>query len=436
MTLIQNIKHKKNPVSSRKHAGAYSKTVANGMKMTAPENDLMDMQPNQSQSSVPSIQPKLSVDKELPADKKEPLAELNQKDFQKKVFSDANVMVNGLCPQFGVDQSTGIVKPLGSNPCNDMKKVADGERKYGCCCLCVMTDPKRNDWKIRFSDFTGPQTDRRVPEIVVPPIKSFFKYGSWTKPDDKGKEKIAILDPVVIFGHELCGHAAVEEMGAQEKQVDRVRTDEHDHAVRIQNEIAKEQGVADDELRAEAAEGSHRGETTIHFTLEDFPFNATSISDLPKGQREALNKAAAFARDKNTWIDILGHSDTVGSEAAKKAVSIARARAVKRFLIENAGLHFFIQKHGLFTKRYTHVEGRSDKDADKVDGAIFGAPDPKLRRVQVIMSTRPAAALNPDPSTPTEVQKVGPEKPDKVKEIKKSGNPCEKLIVDKAWPKV
>ena len=272
MTLLQNIENKKQFVPSRKHGGAFTKIAANGMQMSVQEKDQLDIRPITDHDAAPTLQPKLKVDNVVPKDKSEPLAELDQKQFEKKVFSDADVMVRGLCPQFGVNQSTGIVKPLGSNPCDDIDKVADGKMKHGCCCLCIMTDPKRNDWTIRFSDFTGPHTDRRVPEIVVPPIKSFFKYGSWTKPDKQGKEKIAMLDPVTIFGHELCGHAVIEELGAQEKQVDRLRTDEHDPAVRIQNEIALEQGVSAEDLRAEADEGSHRGETTIHFTLERFSF--------------------------------------------------------------------------------------------------------------------------------------------------------------------
>ena len=179
----------------------------------------------------------------------------------------------------------------------------------------------------------------------------------------------------------------------------------------------------------------HIGEkqrSTSHW--KDFPFNATSIGQLPSGQQKALRKAAAFALKEDTWIDILGHSDTVGSESAKKSVSENRARAVQHFLMRE-GLGYYIQEHDLIAERYTRVEGRSDHDALEVKGAIIGAPDRRLRRVQIILSTRPAGAQNPVSVTPKVVDEVGPEKPEKVTDILENGNPCEKLLVGVAWKK-
>jgi hypothetical protein len=376
----------------------------------------------------------LVVDDTVPADPNEPASGLSQSAFRARVFPQANALVQGLCDQFEVDQGNGEVQSTSGNVCDDLDDVANSPTNpLGCCCLCIMTDPNVNAWTLTISEFEGPHTDPGARDVVVHPFGSMFDFGNWAVPDAAtGNERLVGIDPVTILGHELCGHAALDELGAHAANADRVRSNVHDSTVRVQNEIGHEQGVAVNDDRAEAAQGTHRGESTANVTLVNFPFNATSISQLPIGQQNALRIVANFALANDMWIDILGHSDTVGSPSAKQQVSQNRADAVQRFLI-GRGLTRIFDRRGLTgIDRYTRVEGRSDNDL--LPGAVIGAPDPNLRRVDIIMTTRPAGAQNPVTGTPTTITNVLPDNPANVANLKQSGNACEQLLVGIAWP--
>lgn len=382
-----------------------------------------------------TIRRRVKVDDTVPSNANEPAKSLSQSAFRARVFPQADALIKGLCDLFQVNSSTGEVEPISGNPC---EKLEGGERHskndLGCCCLCVITAKGTRTWSLVISEFQGPHTDTAGLKVVVHPFGSDFGFGNWAVPDSAtGTERLVAIDPVTILGHELCGHAALLELDAHAASADRVRSDVHDSTVRVQNAIGREQGVAVSDDRAQARQGTHRGESTINATLTDFPFNASSISRLPGGQRRALQKIANFAVANRLWIDILGHSDTIGSSTAKLAVSQNRANAVKRFLV-GEGLTEIFNRRGLAgVARYTRVEGRSDFDL--LPGSVPVVRDSKLRRVEIIMTSRPAGAQNPVPATPgLPTTKVDPANAKKVADLKKSKNRCEKSLVDVAWP--
>ncbi len=416
--------------------GQYQPNTSEGKKLLAHE---LTHVKQQKVNNTNRIQRKLSVDKAKPTDINEPASQLSQDDFEKRVIKQSDALVQGLCSKFHVDNQ-GEVKPKSTSFCKDREAVTQEDQELGCCCLCIMTDPNRNPWTLTISEFKGPRTDPNegVRNIRVHPIESVFKFHNWTVPEDDGSEALVRIDPIMVFGHELCGHAALFELGANEKQVDpgRVSNNEHDNAVRIQNALENERDtVADVRDRAEANQGTHRGESTVNVTISDFKFNQSNLITLPDHQKETLIKVARFALENDMWIDILGHSDTVGSEAAKQKVSDNRAATAKRFLI-SVGLSAKFSKHGLKNvDRYTRVEGRSD--FDKFPGSQEGVQDPKLRRVEIIMSSRPAGAQNPVPGTPLakdDKVDIGPDNPTRVNQLKNSDDPCIKKLINIAWP--
>ncbi len=391
-------------------------------------------QKNSSGKKVNGIQRKLKVDDTVPSDPNEPAHTLSQNAFRTQAFSQANDLVQGLCNQFQVNQGTGMVEPVSKTFCNDTDEVANrANNQLGCCCLCTIADPGANLWTIRMTEIEGPHTNPGNNTVVVHPINSVFNFGHWTANDPAtGGERTVISNQIVIFGHELCGHATLLELKAHAPHVSRLESNVHDSTVRVQNAIANEQGVSVNDDRGLAAQGVHRGESLTMVTLDNFPFNASNTSQLPAAQQRTLARVAAFANVNNFWIDILGHSDTVGSADAKLSVSQQRAKAARQFLLDQ-GISNTISSHGLTNvDRFTRVEGRSDFDL--LPGAVIGSPDPNLRRVDIILVNFPAGAQNPVGATPTTIRQVDPEHPARVAALKNHGNACEQLLVGTAWP--
>jgi hypothetical protein len=161
---------------------------------------------------------------------------------------------------------------------------------------------------------------------------------------------------------------------------------------------------------------------------------------VPSGELGKITLAKSFINANNTWVDLFGHSDGVGSPAAKLAVSQDRAAAVRTALTSGSTpVSTTISKTfggtgsagtGTVTvsgPRFTAVTGRSDFDP------IPGATDRDLRRVDIFMPTRPAGAEVPNTGTPTAVNPVGPSSLSNVFNRLISGTDCDRRLLAAAW---
>ncbi|CAM2191919.1 Outer membrane protein A [Paraburkholderia kururiensis] len=74
------------------------------------------------------------------------------------------------------------------------------------------------------------------------------------------------------------------------------------------------------------------------FTIQGealFPFGKSSLDSMLPGGRAELDAALAkiHAEDGVTHIDVVGHTDRIGSEESNRALSQARAETVKRYFV-------------------------------------------------------------------------------------------------------
>jgi outer membrane protein OmpA-like peptidoglycan-associated protein len=303
-----------------------------------------------------------------------------------------DILMNSLCRHYRVNSSSGEVE--SSSPL-DPAVLAAGINATGCCCLNVITDPAASEWTIELSQTIGSHTRFDSRQIYLQPTNSPIELGSYTA---SGDYTIQGMGPVIVAGHEICGHAALEEIRVHPEMQDRTTTDVHDPSVQIENLIASEQGVPASEQRGLAASGPHRGESTARMTIRNYRFNGT---DIPGVEQTRVRDAARFIRQNDSFVDILGHSDNVGSPAAKQHVSDERAGKVKNALINIWGVPRKITKHGLTNvDRFTRVEGMSDTQPPP--SPLNLNPD-NWRRVEIYMAGYPAGAQTPPSGTPTTV---------------------------------
>jgi outer membrane protein OmpA-like peptidoglycan-associated protein len=371
----------------------------------------------QQQTSAPKLQKKLAVNPSHPslAPLSDPAASLTS--LQRLSMMDN--LIQGLCDEFEVEPNTGevLTKSLTSPDPNDL--VA-GSKPAGCCCLNILmraTTP----WIIEVSQVVGPQTLSQTHQVVLSPTNTPVEFGSFT-----GTGTLAFQGNVPAAGHELCGHAALEELSAHPSSQDRTITDVHDPTVRIENLIATEQGVPATDLRGLAGAGLHRGESVDRITIQNYPFRGTNV---PSTELSKLQFAVDYIKENESFVDILGHSDNKGSATAKQGTSDIRASKVKTELI-NRGVPSNITKFGLTgVNRFTHVEGVSDTQP----------PPPPLqanlqnwRRVEILIAGFPAGAQNPPIGTPTTVT-PHVQSPN-VPTLKTSADPCTQFLVSGAYP--
>lgn len=375
----------------------------------------------QQRTTGPQVQRRLTVNPSHPAiaPATDPAASLTSAQR----FTMMDTLIQSLCDDFAVDHATGdVLSKSLSTP--DRAALASGSKPTGCCCLAVLTDTPAT-WTIEVSQVVGPQTISTSRQVVLSPTTTPVEFGSFTPAGS-----LAFQGQVPAAGHELCGHAALMELSAHPSPFSsRTTTDVHDPTVRIENLVSSEQGVPAAELRGLAASGTHRGESVDRITIRQYPFNATSVSSLPTSERDKLRFAAAYIIENNSWVDVLGHSDSVGSSSAKLSVSTERANNAQADLISN-GVPPTITKFGLTSvPRFTRVEGLSDTQPPP---APLAASPANWRRVELLIAGFPAGAQAPPSGTPTTV--TPHPTPPTIPGLKASADPCVALLAGGAYP--
>ena len=375
----------------------------------------------QQRDGRPRIQRRLSVNPNHPsfAPASDPAASLTSAQR----FAMMSTIISALCPEFEVDAASGEVLTV-SRTSLPPDELAAGLNPVGCCCLDVLTMAP-NDWTIEVSQVVGPRTLGGSRQVVLSPTTTPIEFGSFTAAGN-----LAFQGQVPAAGHELCGHAALMEVGAHPPPQDRTRTDVHDPTVNIENAISTEQGVPAADLRGLAASSTHRGESVDRITINGYPLNGTAVSTLPVAERDKLQFAADYATTNGGFVDILGHSDSAGSASAKLSVSQQRADRARDHLLA-LGLSTTTTPPGFVsaTNRFTRVEGVSDTQPPPPP---LNANQANWRRVELLIAGFPAGAQTPPSGTPTavlpHVRAAG------LPAAQASANACVSLLANSAYP--
>ncbi len=395
-------------------AGQYAPQTNEGRRLLAHE-----LTHAIQQQSAPQIQRKLSVDPNLPsnAPPNDPSASLTPATR----FAMMGTLMQSLCPEFNVDSSGEVVSL--SLQSLDRADLAASSKPTGCCCLSILTETPQ-PWIIEVSSKIGAHTNFGSHQVFLNPTNAPVEFGAFT-----ASNTLAFQGSVPTAGHELCGHAALQEVQAHPPPQDRLTTDVHDPTVRIENQVSQEQGVPAAKLRGLAASGTNRGESVDKITISNFPFNVRTV---PSSEQSKIQFAAAYIHtsgQNDEFVSILGHSDSGGSPAGKQTVSTQRAQNVKAALVA-AGVPATITKFGLpTTARFTRVDGVSDSQPPP---APLNANQDNWRRVEILMSGFPAGASVPPAATPTTIT-PHTQNPN-VPALKASSDPCISKLVTEAYP--
>lgn len=315
-------------------------------------------------------------------------------------------LVLQLCPGFDVPESSPLRVEDIAGTCEGLQGGLSTPHT-GCCCLCVLTAPGAARWKIVVSQNDSPHTVEGTHTVVINPSGSPIESMHWTDSTGAG-ERMVNRPRVITFGHELCGHAALMEIGSHPSHANRASSDVHDPTIRVEREIWAEQGLPASDRRGLAAGGQHRGESVYRITLDRFPLNASDPAQLPSSEQADLAELKRFSSSGNWFIEVHGHSDNAGSSSARQDISNSRATSVRNDLAASAnGPNYTFVK----------VEGHSNNQP------VSGASADQLRRVDVILSLFRAGVPTLPPSS-SPVAHVGPDDPVKHAANMLSADPC------------
>jgi len=394
----------------------------------------------QQKGAEKSIQRKLTVEDDYPQDYVD-FAVKNKKGKDKSKgltkaerLSYVSTLLGKLSSNFSVE-SSGEVKPVGNKKETDM--VKDSKATASCCMHILTRDSSTNDWKILVADTLAPHTFDKKLSVLINSELSPVQFGTHTTSGqkhmyDKGQ---------VILGHELCGHAALMELDAHPKGK-RAVSNVHDPTINIENEIAKEQGEKKENLRGLANSGFHRGESFASMVIDRFKLNLGSIYGLPASERNKMQLLSDMIRTHDMFVEIRGHSDNQGSEAAKQEVSDRRAVRARKFLIDmgvNPKSEVSIAKDTTVPVNRFVLKGLSDKEPPE---DVDPTQQDRFRRVEVFVASFPWALSEMPPGiSKNQLKKMELksktkdtfQKPGKVDKLKSAGTPCEKLLIGKAY---
>jgi hypothetical protein len=323
----------------------------------------------------------------------------NQRDI-------VRALVQQLCAGFDVPASSPLrVEDIGGT-CGDLQSNMSAPHT-GCCCLCVLTAPGAARWKIIVSQNDSPHTDESSHTVVINPSGSPIESLHWTDSSGAG-ERMINRPRVITFGHELCGHAALMEIGSHPAHAGRVADDVHDPTIKVEREIWGEQGLPASDQRGLAGGGRHRGESVYRLTLDRFPSDVSDPSRLPSSERSELAELKRFSSSGSWVIEVHGHSDDAGSSSVRQDVSDRRATSMRDDLAasSNGSGYTFVK-----------IEGHSNGQA------LTGASPGQLRRVDIVLSLF-RAGVPTLPPTSSPVTHIGPDDPARHAANLLSADPC------------
>jgi hypothetical protein len=134
-------------------------------------------------------------------------------------------MATAFCPK---PMSAGFAGPPTPAPADKSKEPT------GCNCLCDMVG-SANDYTIVVDDKDWPHTSGSV--VTTPSPNSSKLWGAATV-----SSKATTIDPWLVLGHELCGHAWLAEKGLPDDNVTRGEGG-HQETVGRENELRKEHSI-------------------------------------------------------------------------------------------------------------------------------------------------------------------------------------------------
>ncbi|MEO8576989.1 MAG: DUF4157 domain-containing protein [Gemmatimonadales bacterium] len=194
-----------------------------------------------SADAAPSLHRKVNVHKpknSIPNPTGKGLAQTNAETIEsylQTLCSGGSVSVNkgtgsvsiaaGFCPK---PMAKGVAGPVAPAPAHSSKEPV------GCNCLCDMVD-SANDFTIVVDDADWPHTSGRV--VTTPSPNSPKLWGAAT-----ASGKTTSIDPWLVLGHELCGHAWLGEKGLPDDNATRGEGG-HQETVSRENELRGEHGI-------------------------------------------------------------------------------------------------------------------------------------------------------------------------------------------------
>jgi len=341
-----------------------------------------------------------------------------------QMITNFTPIIQNLCPSFTIDPA-GTVIPV-ANPAPAASALATGAHPLGCCGLNILVNGV-NDWKIETSQLQGPHTSFSDFSFVLPPPGSDLTFGDFTSAGTR-----VTINDTVVAGHEIIGHGAQQELGIHNKgDEDRESFNHHDPTIRVQNILAHEQGLPASQDRGLAASGVHRGESFASVVIGQFAFNSSSVPALPASEQEKIRLMASFIKANNEWVDIIGHSDPVGSPAARQQVSDNRAQAVKQSLLSTGVTGKMTKDLPTYKyndrRRFTRVAGVSDTQPP----ATGADQDVNWRRVEIFAVNHPAGAEVPPADLPA-LRSATPG--DNLPAELGSADACHRLLANSAFP--
>lgn len=127
-------------------------------------------------------------------------------------------------------------------------------------------------------------------------------------------------------------HTRVDTLQGQ-VEASQTRIKEHDEQIATASRTAQE-ALQRAQEAGKLAEGKLLYETVLSDDKVKFGFDKSDISDTAKS---ALDEFAApiVSGNENVYIEVQGHTDSVGSETYNEELGLERAEAVRRYLNKN-----------------------------------------------------------------------------------------------------